>query len=130
METLFRDYPYPDGPTAPNNVPYDLQQLAEALDADVQSIADQVDRPERGTYTITSPIAAGSAQTSAVAFAEAFAAVPHITVTLIGGQAGTTNLTVRAINPTTTGFTLAVYNVGAASATWSGTMQVQWRATV
>lgn len=32
--TLNRGYPYP-GPTSPNNVPYDLQQLAEAVDEDM-----------------------------------------------------------------------------------------------
>ena len=36
--TLNRDYPYPDGPSAPNNVPYDLQQLAEAVDVDVAAL--------------------------------------------------------------------------------------------
>jgi len=37
--TLNRLYPYPDGPTSPNNVPYDLQRLAEAVDVDVKGLA-------------------------------------------------------------------------------------------
>lgn len=36
--TLNRGYRYPNGPTSPNNVPLDMQQLAEDVDADVSRI--------------------------------------------------------------------------------------------
>ncbi|MBX9243409.1 hypothetical protein ICW40_01135 [Actinotalea ferrariae] len=41
--TLDRAYPYPSlSPGTPNNPPLHFQQLAEALDADVQSIVDDL----------------------------------------------------------------------------------------
>lgn len=142
-DTLNRNYPYPDGPTAPNNVPYDLQQLAEAVDADVNTLfttganatgrLDDIEgalaEPVRGAETVTSPIGAGAAWSKAVSFGKTFDAEPHVSVTLLGSSGGTGGLVPRIASLTATGFTLLVYNTSTSNNSWSGTMQVIWRAT-
>lgn len=40
-DTVYRNYPYPDVSVVPD-VPYDMQQLADAIDADVQGVADDI----------------------------------------------------------------------------------------
>lgn len=50
-----RGYPYPDGPGSPNNVPLDLQQLAESVDSDVQSLIDGM-AEQHGKLTFDSAV--------------------------------------------------------------------------
>lgn len=49
--TLNRNYPYPSGTDA-NDVPYRMQALAEAIDADVEALSDAVNNT--WTYTVNS----------------------------------------------------------------------------
>lgn len=62
-----------------------------------------------------------------VPFGRTYDTPPRVIVSLAAAPGGSATLVPRALNATTTGFTLYVYNVGAADATW-GTMLVNWLA--
>jgi len=70
----------------------------------------------------------GATNGGAVVFATPFAAIPDVQVTLRSGQSGTGFLAVRALNVTAAGFSVYAYNTGPASTSWTGNLNVGWRA--
>lgn len=81
----------------------------------------------RGTGTIPAgTLASGEGTSVAVSFGKTFSSIPKVVVSLSGAPSGTVFLVPRAINATTTGFTLYVYNVGASSWAWTSGLTVDY----
>ena len=111
--TVNRGYPYPGVSQVPD-IPYDMQQLTEAIDADVEDIDTRlVDLTaampaaiQAGSGTIAIGAGVPSA-TLAVTFPAAFAAAPVVVVTCTANVAGRASLLkLYANNTTASGFTL------------------------
>lgn len=133
----------PVAPALPANC-YELARLSVAANAtsvaggnitDQRLLALAVGAP--GVYAE----AAGQATVSGTAIAPAapaivavtlpvgrFTQVPLIQLTMSNGPGGSANLVPRSINATTAGFSVYVYNAGAAAATWAN-LKVDWSAT-
>lgn len=73
-------------------------------------------------------LASGAAASSPQTFPSGrFTVAPRVTATLATGPAGTAFITARALNVTTTGFDLYIYNTGPSTTSFSG-LSVQWQA--
>jgi hypothetical protein len=73
-------------------------------------------------------LASGTAMNSTVTFPTGrFTVAPIVSVNLVGVMGGTANLTCRVGSVTATTVSIYVYNVGSASATFSG-LSVAWQA--
>lgn len=72
-------------------------------------------------------VAAGGQTNIPVSFGRTYAEPPLVFVSMAGAPGGSNALVPRALNATTTGFTLYVYNTGAVNATWTN-LPVNWQA--
>lgn len=86
-------------------------------------------RSGTASISIGTGITVGSNITQAVSFSPAFASTPRVIVTNNGGVSGGDGLNCITTNPTTTGFTIVLRNVGTGT-TGTGTETVSWWAWV
>lgn len=85
-------------------------------------------RGEQGTATMT--LAAATTATLAVNFANTFPSTPVLSVNIDNGVGTFARWGARAINVSTTGFTMFVFKGDNADPAATGSFNVQWRATV
>jgi hypothetical protein len=72
---------------------------------------------------------AATSFTQAVSFTTTFASIPVITIGIVSGNGETAQWNVRAINPSTTGFTIFLYRtVGMAANAWTAEYDMHWHA--
>lgn len=84
--------------------------------------------PARGQVTIGgSSVPSAGAVNMAVSFGRTYAEPPLVFVSLAAAPGGTAYVVPRALNATTTGFTLYVYNTGPGETSW-GSLAVNWLA--
>lgn len=112
-DTVNRNYPYPGVSTVPD-VPYDVQQLADAVDADVQGIVDDTATSfgalplvQGGVVSITVTSGTSSGAT-VVTFPTGFPAPPAVVLTYgatAGPASSSRKLQPRVDGRTATGFT-------------------------
>lgn len=111
-----RGYPFP-GMDDADNVPADMKALAEAVDSDVSTAAQEahhadtvvksigITRMETGVHT--QPFQGSISYVKTVVFNKPFSAPPVVLVSKTSLSAGTHTVMVSAIDITTTGFSLA-----------------------
>lgn len=116
-----RRYPFP-GQLDADNVPADIQKLAEAVDADVAAVKTDLAATTAGLATALSgmKLLTGSATiaggpswsyTRSVAFGAAFSSPPMVWISIPTSAGGTDKVQIRPTNITTTGFVAWIYTV-------------------
>jgi hypothetical protein len=95
----------------------------------VNGVAQSEVRSGTVSIVINPGIAVGSNVTQVINFSPAFASAPRVIVTNNGGVSGGDGLNCITTNPTTTGFTIVLRNVGTGT-TGTGTEIVSWYAWV
>jgi len=116
-----RRYPFP-GQLDADNVPADIQALAEAVDTDVAAVKTDLAATTAGLATALSgmklltggaTIAGGPSwsYTRSVAFGATFSSPPMVWVSIWDSAGGTNTVQIRPINITTTGFVAWIYTV-------------------
>ena len=116
-----RRYPYP-GQLDADNVPADIQKLAEAVDTDVAAVKTELAATTAGLATALSgmKLLTGSATiaggrswsyTRSVSFGATFSSPPMVWVSIATAAGGTDKVQIRPFNITTTGFTSWIYTV-------------------
>jgi len=111
-----RGYPFPNMDDA-DNVPADMKALAEAIDNDMSTAAQEahhadtiaksigVTRAEMGSHT--QPFQGSTSYVKTVVFAKPFSSTPIVLATKTSLAGGTQTVAVSAIDISTTGFSLA-----------------------
>ena len=116
-----RRYPFP-GQLDADNVPADIQALAEAVDTDVAAVKTELAATTSGLATALSgkKFLTGSANiaggpswsyTRSVAFGATFSSPPRVWVSIPTAAGGTDKVQIRPTSITTTGFTAWIFTV-------------------
>ena len=129
--TKNRRFPFP-GQLDADNVPADIQKLAEAVDTDVAAIKTELSATTVGLATALSgmKLLTGSATiaggpswsyTRTVEFGATFSSPPMVWVSVPTAAGGSDKVQVRPFNATTTGFTAWIYTVDRSNLVGSST---------
>lgn len=119
-----KGYPYIQGTQNASLIDDYALELANKLEAAVPHAAAAGQATIAGTT-----LASGAAANVAITFPVGrFSVAPIVTVALASAQAGTATLTARILSVTTTGASVYVYNAGASSVTFTGSLLVNWEA--
>lgn len=119
-----KGYPYIQGTQNASLIDDYALELANKLEAAVPHAAAAGQATIAGTT-----LASGAAANVAITFPTSrFSVAPIVTATVASAQAGTATLVARVISITTSGASVYVYNAGASSVTFSGSLLVNWAA--
>jgi hypothetical protein len=132
-----RRYPFP-GQLDADNVPADIQALAEAIDTDVAAVKAELAATTAGLATALSGMKIDSGMSTIEGgpswtytrtrnFNFSFSSPPRVLVSIVTAAGGTDKVQIRPINITATGFTAWIFTVDRSLLnTFVGPVPIHW----